>query len=245
MHPDVTYPPLDVPKPVADGVWIVDSGPQRIMGLELPVRMTVIRLGGGGLWLHSPTRFRPALRDALGRIAPVEHLVAPNIAHWTHARTWQQEFPQATSWAAPLLRLRPQVKLSGFRVDHDLADAAPAEWAGEIDQVVISGVAGYREVAFLHRPTRTAILTDLVANIEGDRLPLATRTFARLNGMLAPDGRAPLYLRASVLLNRSEAAAAVRRVLDWAPERVIFAHGSWFRQDGAGSLARSLRWLTG
>ena len=27
------YPPLDAPKPVADGVWIVDSGPQRVLGL--------------------------------------------------------------------------------------------------------------------------------------------------------------------------------------------------------------------
>jgi hypothetical protein len=23
---EVSYPPLDVPKPVADGVWIIDSG---------------------------------------------------------------------------------------------------------------------------------------------------------------------------------------------------------------------------
>jgi len=30
---DITYPPLDVPKPVADGVRIVDSGPLRVIGL--------------------------------------------------------------------------------------------------------------------------------------------------------------------------------------------------------------------
>ena len=28
---DITYPPLDVPKPVADGIWIVDSGPLRVL----------------------------------------------------------------------------------------------------------------------------------------------------------------------------------------------------------------------
>jgi len=38
---DITYPPLDVPKPVADGIWIVDSGPLRVFGvLGLPIRMT-------------------------------------------------------------------------------------------------------------------------------------------------------------------------------------------------------------
>ena len=44
MPNDVTYPPLDVLKPVAKDLWIVDSGPQEAMGLTLPVRMTVIRL---------------------------------------------------------------------------------------------------------------------------------------------------------------------------------------------------------
>ena len=42
-----TYPPLDVLKPVADGLWIVDSGPLRALGIPLPVRMTIIRLGDG------------------------------------------------------------------------------------------------------------------------------------------------------------------------------------------------------
>ena len=245
MQPVVTYPPLDMPKPVADGLWIVDGGPQRVFGLEMPVRMTVVRLGSGGLWLHSPTRFRPALPDALDRIGPIEHLVAPNVGHWTHVRGWQQEFPQATTWAAPVLRRRRQVKLSGPRIDHDLEDDPPEAWAREIDQIVLSGAGGYHEVAFLHRPSRTLVLTDLVVNLEAGKLPYATRAFARINGMLAPDGKGPLYLRASVLLNRRQAAAAARRMLDWAPERVIVAHGRWFEADGTARLARSLRWLTG
>ena len=53
--------PLDTPKPVAAGVWVVDSGPQRVLGLPIPLRMVVLRLADGGLWLHSPTRFSPAL----------------------------------------------------------------------------------------------------------------------------------------------------------------------------------------
>ena len=45
MSADATYPPLDVPNPVAEDVWIVDSEPQRAFGLlRLPVRMTVLRL---------------------------------------------------------------------------------------------------------------------------------------------------------------------------------------------------------
>ena len=51
---DITYPPLDVPKPVADGVWIVDSGPLRVFGLlGLPIRMTALQLSSGDMLMHS------------------------------------------------------------------------------------------------------------------------------------------------------------------------------------------------
>ena len=35
MAQDGTYPPLDVPKPVAESVWVVDGGPQRVFGLHV------------------------------------------------------------------------------------------------------------------------------------------------------------------------------------------------------------------
>jgi hypothetical protein len=34
--------------PVADSVWIVDAGRIKVAGLPLPIRMTAIRLAGGG-----------------------------------------------------------------------------------------------------------------------------------------------------------------------------------------------------
>lgn len=240
----MTYPPLDTLKKLSDGLWIVDSGPQKVLGLALPVRMVVIRLRSGGLWLHSPTRFRPALGQALERIGPVEHLVAPNIGHWTHLHGWQDKFPQARSWAAPGLRRRLSVRRAGLRIDAELGDTAPAPWAGEIDQLVIAG-ALFREVAFLHRASNTLLLTDLIANLEADQLSPSTRIFARANGMLAPHGRAPLYLRALLLARRKRAKKAARRLLSWAPERVIFAHGSWFEQNATSRLAQSFRWLVG
>jgi len=244
----VTYPPLDTLKPVDAGLrgalWIVDSGPQKVFGLALPVRMVVVRLHSGGLWLHSPTRFQPVLRDALSRIGPVEHLVAPSTGHWTHLRAWQKEFPQAKSWAVPGLRQRTAIRRAGLRIDAELAGAAPAPWAGEIEQLVIAG-APFRKVAFLHRATKTLLLTDLVTNLEAERLSPATRIFARANGMLAPNGRAPLYLRALLLARRKRAREAVQQLLSWTPERVIFAHGRWFEQDATARLAQSFRWLTG
>ena len=241
--PDVTYPPVDVLKPVAENVWIVDSGPQQAMGLSLPVRMTVVRLSSGDVWLHSPTRFNPELRREIEILGPIRHIVAPNVAHWTHLKEWQTACPAATISAAPELRERAQVKKQGLRLDRDLTHEPPQEWAGEFEQAIVPGGAGFREVAFFHRPTRTLILTDLVQNLEPEKLPFGTRIFARFTGILAPDGKAPAYLRLIVRMRRREARRAVASLVGRAPARVIFSHGRWFDRDGTEQMRRAFRWL--
>ena len=240
------YPPLDVPKPVAEGIWVVDGAPIRPGRLlALPVRMIAIRLASGDLWLHSPIRHSAGLAHSLAGLGPVRHLVAPNIAHWSFLPDWQKAHPAATLWGTPGLRARRQVRKSGLRIDHDLGDAPPEAWSGQIDQAVVLGAGGFREVAFLHRPSRTLLLTDLVANLEAARLPRATRLFARANGMLAPDGRAAAYVRLSVRMRKQEAARAIGRLLEHQPERLVFPHGAWFDRDGTAAARRSLDWLLG
>ena len=36
---------------------------------------------------------------------------------------------------------------------------------------------------------------------------------------------------------------AVEQMIDWEPERVIFAHGRWYQCGGATELRRAFRWL--
>lgn len=240
---DPTYPPLDVLKPVAFGLWIVDSGPIRAAGLPLPVRMTVVRLADGGIWLHSPTRYDAGLHRTIEALGPIRHLVAPNVAHWTYLKEWQRHCPQALTWAAPNLRQRRQVQRAGLRLDRDLADAAPPEWSGDLTQVVVPGGFGFREIAFHHAASATLILTDLVLNLEPGKLPLPMRPLLRLAGATAPDGRAPIYLRLIVSLRKRTAARAAAALVALAPERVVFSHGAWFDRNGTAELRRSLRWL--
>ncbi len=234
-----TYQPTDTLKPIADDLWIVDSGP---MYGALPLRMTVVRLPGGGLLLHSPTRYTSALAKQLEALGPVRALFAPNFAHWTHLREWQQGCPGVVTWAAPGLRRRRQVRKAGVAVDHDLTDAAPPEWGGAIELVTVPGGLGFREVALFHVPSRTLVLADLVQNLERQRLPALLRPLARLAGNTAPDGRAPAHLRALVRLNGG-AQKAAERLLALRPDRVLFAHGLPFEGDATAELRRSLRWL--
>jgi hypothetical protein len=243
MSVEVTYPPLDRLKPVAEDVWIVDSGPLKAAGfIPLPVRMTVIRIAEGGLLLHSPTRFDPGLKRQMDEIGPIRHIVSPNSAHWMFVKDWQRHAPDATVWAAPGLRERAQVRKSGIRLDRDLAPSAEG-WPAGLQQIHVPGAGGFREVCLFHAGSRTLVLTDLVQNLEPEKLPLIVRPFAAVAGVTAPDGRAPVYLRAIVRAKGDAAKSAARELVALQPERVIFAHGRWFQVDAAARLRRSLRWL--
>ena len=87
------------------------------------------------------------------------------------------------------------------------------------------------------------MLTDLVLNLEASKLPPALRPVAGLAGVLAPDGKAPLYLRALIKLKRTQARRAAKRLVAYEPDLTIFAHGRWFDSGAEEKLRKSLAWL--
>ncbi len=222
---------------------MIDSQLPGRMGRLLPVRMTALRLPGGDLLLHSPTRYSPALGAELAALGSVRHLVAPNFAHWMFLQEWQRALPGVTTWAARGLRQRRPVQRSGVRLDHELGDTAPAEWGDAIGLTTIRGAFGFHEAALFHRPSATLVLTDLVLNLEPEKLPGWFRPLARGFGVTAPDGMPPPYVRAMIKRYRQEGAQQAAALVALAPRLVLFAHGRPFDQDAPAALRRSLRWL--
>jgi len=204
--------------------------------------MTVMRLASGDLLLHSPTKYSAALHAALESLGSIRYLLAPNTAHWMFIHGWQRHLRQATTLAVPGLAARRQVRKAGLRIDREVRDAPPQEWIDEIQTVLVSGLF-FAEIAVFHKPTGTLVLTDLVLNIRPETLSFVPRIFARLVGSTAPDGKAPFYLR--LLLRRGGVAAklAAGRLIRFAPARVVFAHGEWYRDNATQRLRRALRWL--
>jgi hypothetical protein len=236
----VSYSPIDQPKLLAEDVWIVDSGPISAMGLKLPVRMTVVRLKDGSLLLHSPTAYTADLGRALDALGPVRHLIAPTIAHWMFLGDWQRAYPGATSWGVPALRERAQVRSAGLRIDADLGDQAPEAWAGDLQQGLVRGGGGFEEAWFLHKPSRTLLLADLIENVEPSKLPPATA--AAMRATMATCATTALHVRAALALGGGAARDAIKAMLATEPARVIVAHGKPLTQDAAGQLRRAFAW---
>ncbi|UPK31419.1 SDR family oxidoreductase [Bradyrhizobium sp. 195] len=227
---------------VTDDVWIVDDQPISAAGLELPIRMVVLRLSNGDLVLHSPVRYSPALHHELERLGAIKYLLAPNIGHWMFLADWQRALPRARTFAARSLSQRRQVRAAGIRIDRELGDVTPEEWSADFQTVAVNAPM-FCEIELFDKRSRTLVLTDLVQNLDPDHLSPANEAAASLLGISGPDGKAPVYLRLLLRLGGRAVRAAAERLLSLAPERVIFAHGDWFQTDGTARLRQSLRWL--
>lgn len=220
---------------IAPDVWVAERR-QRFFGLEVGTRMTVLRLAGGRLLLHSPVALDDGLRhelDALGRVC---FAVAPNRVHHLYAGRVAAAYPEARLWVAPgLPRKRPDLLFAGV-----LGDQAPAEWGDEVEQVFFRGRPYENEVVFLHRPSRTLILCDLAFNF-GPRAAAPTRFLMRLIGSYGRFG--PTTLDPLLIRDRAAARQSLQRILEWDFDRVIVAHGDILPTGGRAALRRGYQWL--
>lgn len=242
---DAAYPPLNIPKPIAEGVWVVDATPIRAMNvMVVPLRMTIFKLAGGDLLIYSPTHFRETLRSAIEVLGPIKHFVAPSTGHWMFMQEWQRKCPEAKTWAVPELASRKAVRDAGLRFDALLGPRPPQEWAGQIEHVLFRG-PGYGELDMFHVASGTLVVADTMLEVHAKSLPPLSRAMALAAGICTPIGRAPAQLRALLSLNREANAAAARRLVALAPQRLVPAHGDIIGSDVAEHLRHSLDWLEG
>ena len=226
-------------KPAGPGFWLAD-GPvvQFLRVLPFPTRMAVAQLADGSLWVWSPIAIDDALAAELDAIGPVRELVAPNKLHHLALSDWSARYPKARLHGAPGLAK----KRRDLEFDTELGDTPDPAWAGQLDQVVFRGSVFLDEVFFFHRPSRTALVTDLVQCLEPDAMPAWCRPLMRWNGLIGPAGAAPRDFRATVW-NRRAARASRATALAWQPARLVIAHGTLPEGDGTEALRRGFRWL--
>lgn len=218
-------------------LWITDSS-QRFLGLEVGARMTVVRLPGSELLLHSPIAATAELAkevEALGRVA---YLVAPNRFHHLYVGQWQEACPEASVYVAPGL----DTKRSDLEIAGVLSDEPEPGWADTVDQVLMDGFPLANEVVFFHRPSATLIATDLAFNI-GPSSPTLTRLAFRLSGAY---GRlSPTLLERLFIRDRAAFRRSMERVLAWPFDRIVVAHGKVSEVGSREEFVRGYRWILG
>ena len=219
---------------ITDGLWhdTYDHAPG---GVQFRTRSTLVRLADGGLWMHSPIPLDDARATQIDALGEVRHIVAPNGWHDSFCGAAKARYPNANLWASPALRRSKNQP----PVDAWLGEGEPP-WAHVLRPLFIEGVPKAGEFVFLHVPTGTLIVTDLLFQI---RYPVNTLTkmvlwMAGTNGGKLAQSR----LWRSVTKDRTAAGRSVQKMLEWDFERVVLAHGDLVEGNDARERTREALW---
>ena len=76
---------------IAQDIWTCPA-PFSLLGLQINTRMTVVRYLDSKqkprLWIHSPVTLTPGLRETLGALGTVAHVVSPSLFHHIFMGDW-------------------------------------------------------------------------------------------------------------------------------------------------------------
>ncbi|MGD8808786.1 MAG: DUF4336 domain-containing protein [Gammaproteobacteria bacterium] len=217
----------------------VANGPTvPFFGFPYPTRMALARLSSGDVWVWSPIALTQELAQATDAVGPVRFIVSPNKLHHLFLREWIDRWPDARVYAPPgLARRKPEI-----RFDDDLTDVPAQQWAADIDQVIFRGSFVMDEVAFFHRPSRTALFCDLIQRHHESTISGWLGALMRLDGLVGEQGSTPREWRAT-FLRRRLARAALDKVLGWNAERLLIAHGQCAKSGANEIIRRALSWI--
>jgi hypothetical protein len=220
----------------AEDIWIANGPRVRFLVASLPTRMIVVKLGDGSLWINSPVAVSSETLNQIEAIGPVRYLVAPTDLHVWRLQQWRKRFPDAELWGPPKIsRGSSQMAFTGL-----LQNVAPAGWAGDLEQLVFKGNMFIEEVEFLHRKSRTLILTDFLQNYNAEAGDLAGNVIKKIGGVLG--GGVPLDVRLS-FTDRQLAREILAKLLSWDFDKLIVAHGSCLEHDAKAFVEKAFRWL--
>ena len=169
---------------VPNTIWTFDQK-FGILNVQVPLRMTVIKLTGGGLFVYDPIAATPELLGYMKELeeehGPVKHIVLGSVAieHKVYAGVFAQKFKNAQVWVQPGQYAFPQnlpIPFLGFPagrtnvIPSNEADA-PSDWkALEFRTLgpLISKDGAFGETVFFHKPTKTLLVTDTVLEVTNE-----------------------------------------------------------------------------
>jgi hypothetical protein len=215
---------------IAENLWLL-AYPLKMLGVDLRRNVTVIRLGSGKLVIHSSAPFTGGDVAAIRALGQPAWLLDGILRHDTFATEGRAAFPEV-DYLAP----------TGFseKVGFPTLPVVPApvEWGEELLAWEIAGAPEAREVALLHTPSGTLILTEVIFNFADDQ-PLWSELLLRVAVGGEHHPGMPRPVKHGV---KDELAfkASMEVILAWDFDRVIVGHGDVIESGGKEKLRAAL-----
>ncbi len=202
---------------IAENIYVAEQ-PLCMLGIEYGARMTVIRLSNHDLVVISPIALNESLKQKINSIGTVKYLVAPSSFHHLFIKPWTEKY----TWANLLMVPQIAKKRKDLQATSVLNQSFNAPWTEELLPLFIPGGKLYSEMVFLHRSSRTLILTDLCFNLQ-EANSLFARCALSIYGIykkFGPSKAVGMFMGKKVALKE-----AIDRIAAWDFQRVVMAHG--------------------
>lgn len=202
--------------------------PLRFCGLNLGRRVTLLRIPGDRLVIHSTGPFSAEHLEAITKIGHPEFLLDATTMHDTFSREGRAAIPDAAYFVP-----------EGFP---EKAAGPEARALSELDAITdgafqtqrLEGMRHLKEYACFHPASRTLIVCDLLFNLVASRgyTRWAMRYLLGVKEWPAVDRPVRWAVK-----DRDAFLGSIGRIMEWDFDRVIVAHGSVIEENGKQACA--------
>jgi len=198
--------------------------------MKLPLRTVLIDTPDGRILFSPASTLTPAQHASAGAISDI---VVPSLMHFDGVRPAVAAHPEARLWGPE----GAEAKLPGVRW-HGILGRDPWPFEDQLSLVPIAGMPKFNECVFLHRPSRSLLVTDLAFNLEDPR-GLGAWLFLHLFGTYRRFGVSRLFVR--FVQDRPAFDAAIAQVAALPFEHLVPSHGAIVSHDAKARFVAALR----
>lgn len=219
-----------------ENIWFVRA-PLSLGGVQVTTQMSIIKNGDDKILLISPVEISPALKEEILRLGQVCWIVAPNNFHHFYIQSALNAFPSAQL-------LCPQ-GLGKKRKDlpaHNIIDVSDqAVWGEDLIALQIYHSGLVDEHVFLHKPSKTLVLTDLFM-LFNENSNFVTKVICVLVGVST---RQVKMSRMMKLLYRDKNLLrdSFQKILSWDFQRVHLAHSRNIEENARAQIQQAMSFL--
>jgi hypothetical protein len=199
-------------------------------------RMTIFRLSSGNLVIHSAIHLSDGDFEKLDALGKVTWIVVPNRFHLSDAPVYAERYPDAKviSCKPAIKHLQPLCHVHGL-----LPDDWPAPVRKEIDIMELSGMRILGECVFIHHPSKTLVVTDLIFNMGGDHKGVS-KIFLKLNQIFNRPSLSRIG-RLVFVQNKKAFLDSIEKMMNWDFEQIVMSHGNIIYTHGKEAMKEALK----
>lgn len=166
---------------IKDTIWTFEQV-QGILYVVVPIRMTVVKLEAGGFLVYAPVAPTPECLRLVNELVEahgeIKYIILPTVSgieHKVFVGPFAKCFPKAQvfiapdQWSFPLNLPLTWLGLPWGRTHILPENSADTPFGDEFDYAILGpinlGLGPFEEVAFLHKRSRTLLITDTVISL--------------------------------------------------------------------------------